>query len=150
MGTKAIVEKLQGINALVTGVRSAPVEMPGMLTTELLPCALTYPWRGPHSVPFYSGRRTDRLYLIRLYVRPIGQGEGVDEGFQECLPFLDRFADEYSEPGNIAPSDETWQELSLVEDGGVRADMTLHGAEVGQRYWGIEVVVEVKEKKAVS
>jgi len=149
MGMKAVIKKLQGINALIEGVRSAPTEMPGALNTESLPCALTYPWRAPHSVPFYGGRRTDRQYVVRLYVQPIGQGEGVDEGFQACLPFLDRFADEYHDPANIGPSDGTWQELDLVTDSGVRADLTLHGSGEGQLYWGIEFTVEIKEKKSV-
>jgi len=148
MTEKAIIAKLQGINALVAGVRSAPTEMPGALTTEVLPCALTYPGPAEHSVPWYSGRRTDRDYWVRLYVRPIGQGEGVDEGFQDCLPFLDRFPDEYHDPATIAVADETWQELDLVADGGVRADLTLHGAPGGQTYWGIIFRVRIKVKQA--
>jgi hypothetical protein len=101
MTAKTIIAKLQGINALVAGVRSAPTEMPGALTSEMLPCALTYPGEAGHSVPFYAGRRTERGYIVRFYVKPIGQGEGVDEGFQECLPFLDRFAETYHTPANI-------------------------------------------------
>ena len=150
MSAKTIVAKLQGINALVTGVRSAPTEMPGQLRTEMLPCVLVYPLAAMHTVPFYAGRRTEREYLVRVYVAPIGQGEGVDGGFQECLPFLDRFADEYHEAANIAVSTEEWQELTLVEDTGVRADMTLHGSGQGQLYWGVEFTVGIKEKKSVS
>jgi hypothetical protein len=150
MTAKTIVAKLQGINALVEGVRSAPTEMPGQLLTEMLPCVLVYPLGATHAVPFYAGRRTEREYLVRVYVAPIGQGEGVDGGYQECLPFLDRFADEYHTADNIAVSTAEWQELTLVEDTGVRADMTLHGSGQGQVYWGVEFTVEIKEKKSVT
>lgn len=146
---KERIIKLQGINALIAGVRSAPPEMPGALTSEMLPCALTYPGPGTHSVPFYSGRRTDRIYVVRLYVQPVGQGEGVDAGFQVCLPFLDSFPDEYHTTTIIAPADETWQELDCENDTGVRADLTLHGAPGGQTYWGIVFSVRIKVKAAV-
>ena len=149
MGAKAIIAKLQETNRGISGVRTAPDEMPGALTSEMLPCALSYPWEAGHSVPFYSGRKTQRRYLVRLYVREVGQGRGVDEGFQECLPFLDRFADKYHDPAVIAPSDEAWVEATFEEDFGIRADLTLHGATGGQAYWGVVFVVGVKEKRSV-
>lgn len=150
MDVGAIVSKFQELHLEIEGVVSAPTEMPGALVTEMLPCVLVYPGPAEHAVPFYAGRKEMRDWLVRLYVWPIGQGQGVDEGYQRCLPFLDRFQNKYHRPGNLAPADGMWQELRSLEDGGVRADLTLHGSGVGQVYWGLEFTVGVKIKEVLE
>lgn len=150
MDESAIIAKLQGIHLGIDGVRAAPTSMPAALTTEMLPCTIVYPGAASHTTPYRGGRRENREYLVRLYVSPVVQGEGVEAGYQACLPFFDRFADKYHTDSVMVPSDQQWTLLSLVRDSGIRADLTLHGTPGTQPYWGVTFMVQIKVKEGVS
>ena len=143
MSASDVASALQTINATITGITTAPTEMPGHLDTAQLPCALAYPGPAEHSDASYTHLRSDRTWLIRVYVKPLGQGRGVDEGYQECLPFLHYFATEYITQEHT--SNTAWECLHYTGDNGVRADMTLHNADTGEYYWGVEFTVLVTQ-----
>lgn len=146
MDVSAVLVKLQGLHAGISGVTSAPTEMPGAINTADLPLVLSYPGQGKHNKPWDTGKRVDRNFVVRLYVKPLGQGAGVDEGFQECLPFFDRFSDVYQAITNRIVDDRTWHEMIIETDSGVLATMRLHGASAGQEYWGITFNLRIWKK----
>jgi len=140
MGAGDVVDALQTIHGAVTGVTTAPTAMPGHLNPGDLPMSLTYPGPAEHIGISFDYQSTERIYLHRLYVAPIGAGEGVDEGYQKCLPFLQRCRDAYAENRSKAMH---WYKLQVINDSGIRADMTLHNAPTGEYYWGIEWQVQI-------
>ena len=149
MNTNAIFEQLQKLHGLIDGVRTAPTIYPGDLQTDDLPCVLVYPLEAEHIVPWHQGWRQDREWLVRIYVMPIVQGEGTNEGIEACRPFIDRFAELYFRPSIIAIATGEWRELELISDSGIRADLQLHG--VGEQlYWGIEFRLIIKTKEPVT
>ena len=141
---ESIEEALQTINESIDGVKTAPIKMPGVIDSVNLPMALSYPGPGEHEGRSFSDLTTARIWTIRLYVSPIGAGRGVDEGYHNTLPFLERFRDEYSSQEHQAS--DHWCSLEAVGDSGVLADMTLHNAPTEEYYWGIEVRVRVLTK----
>ena len=146
MDVSAVIIKLQGLHAAITGITTAPTAMPGALNTADLPCVLVYPGEAKHEKAWDTGKREDRTFLVLVYVKPIGQGQGVDEGFQECLPFFERFSDVYQAKTNRIVDDRTWHEMVVEWDSGVRANLTLHGSPGGQAHWGIEWRLRIWKK----
>jgi len=135
-------EALQAINATIDGVKSAPTECPGYLNTSELP--LVWSWCGPaeHETVSFQHLGTVRTWWVRLYVKPLGLGRGVDQGYQECLPFLSRFQQEYATQEHTANS--AWDCLRYVGDSGV-AIRTLHDAPTEELYWTVEFTVQIQE-----
>ena len=131
--------KLQEIHATIDGVRSAPKRMPDTIHESWLPCVVTYPGPAQHGLAARDRRREDREYVVRLYVRPFTLGKDTDQGFSECVPFLDRFVDKYMDDSVVVPSTGEWEELRFEAgqgDGGVGI-IPLHGVRNGPQYWGI-------------
>lgn len=141
MSASDIAAALQTINASIEGVATAPTEMPGYLNSAGLPAAISYPATAEHTDVSVNHLQSVRQWLVRLYVKPLGAGRGVDEGYQECLPFLQHFATEYITQEHT--SNSAWDCLHYVGDSGVLATMTLHGAATAEYYWGIEFTVTV-------
>jgi len=140
MAASDVLEALQAINADIEGVKSALLWMPGFNDSVRLPMTLCYPGPAEHSDASMRHLRTDRTWGIRLYVRPIGTGRGIDEGFQDCLPFLARFYTEYITQEHTA--NDAWDCLHYVGDSGVIL-MKMHGNEaLTEQYWGIEFTVK--------
>jgi len=150
MGTTDIISALQTINAAITGVTTAPTAMPGTLTNADLPCCLVYPGPGEHAPESMAHLATRRQWLMRLYIKNIRQGAGVDEGYQAALPFLERFRDEYADQIHTAQASDYWRCLEYIGDSGIII-MTLHGvppADQTPMYWGIEFTVRLTEYTA--
>ena len=139
MGAGDVVDALQTIHGAVTGVTTAPTAMPAALNPGDLPMTLTYPGPAEHIELSFHHQGTERIYLVWLYVKPIGQGEGVDEGYQKCLPFLQRFRDAYAENREATAN---WKKLRLIADSGVEL-LTLRQAPTGELYWGIIFQVQI-------
>jgi hypothetical protein len=137
-----IEKDLQAVNAGIAGVKTAPIAMPGSLEAVQLPMALSYPGPGENAGRSFSDLATSRIWTVRVYVKEILMGSGVDEGYHNTLPFLERFRDEYSYQEH--QSNGHWCSLEAIGDSGVLADMTLHNAPVdGPFYWGIEFRVRI-------
>ena len=141
MATNDVLSSLQTVNATITGVTSAPTDFPAVLNSSDLPMALSYPEAAEYGRYAREGLSESRSWFVRLYVQPISQGRGVDEGFGNSVVFIDRFRDEWEKTTNQQGGD-WWSEVELVSDSGVRADMRLHN--VGETlYWGIEFALRV-------
>lgn len=100
MSVTGTLTQLRSIALASSGIVSAPADLPGVLNTVNLPCAIIRP--GPaqwneHAQGLY---RQIRTYAIEVYVAPTGQGAGIDQGFQACLAPLNAlgrtFLDNYS------------------------------------------------------
>ena len=146
MSTSTIQARLQAINATITGVESAPTEMPGSINKSDLPLALSYPEEADHRTRSVKTTGPVRHWVIRVYVRPIGTGVVVDEGFSEVYPLLDALRTEYAKVANQGAT-TYWDDLELERDDGVDV-LTLHDAQPMQgstlpRYWGTRVHLQI-------
>ena len=133
---KDILDAVQGINAGISRVRSAPTTFPSRMDESLLPCALTYVGPGTHETASYNHLQSERVYIVRLYVAEINTGS-INSNFEACLPFLALFRNEYTTQER-ADSDD-WARFAFLGDSGVLSDMPLHGNRFAEHhYWGIE------------
>lgn len=142
MSATDIESGLQTINAGVTGVKSAPTQMPGYLDSVMLPCALSYP--GPSEPIRRSFAQSDewREWITRLYGASVGSGRAYDEGYHDTLAFLARFRNEYiTQQGE---SNANWCQFEYQGDNGV-VMMGLHGSNTEPLFWVIEFTIRIKE-----
>lgn len=128
-----------------SGIVSAPTAMPTALNAAELPCAIVIP--GPcrwneHAIGLY---RQERTYYVNVFVLPVAQGQGVDEGFQKALPILHALGytllqnPDLNDTVDRIGSDDG---RTSFTDGGIRGDMGFAGTE----YHGFQVVLPVIEK----
>ena len=139
MSVTAIYEKLCSVNLGSSGILTAPTAIPTALNESELPCAITIP--GPaewneHAVGFH---RQVRTYIIRVYVKPVALGKGVDEGYQACLAPLNALGLKYLDDLSLG---------NTVDE--IRQPFTDSGIQVleyaGVAYHGFEFKLEVTEK----
>ena len=141
---KDVLDAVQTINAGIDRVRSAPTTMPDRLDESLLPCALTYVGVGSHNSISFGTRRSQRIYIVRLYVVEVNTGT-VNANFEACLPFLALFRNEYATWEHQHSSN--WLSFEYLEDSGVISDMPLHGNRFAEHhYWGIEFTLEIAKE----
>ena len=95
MSVLTVYNALQAMHATITGVVKAPTAMPASLNTADMPIVITQPAGGTFSQPASGLTKHDMEWVTWLFVKPIARGEGIDEGFQEALPFYDRFGAKY-------------------------------------------------------
>lgn len=128
-----------------SGINTAPTAMPMALNAADLPCAIVIP--GPakwneHAVGLY---RQDRTYLVNVYVLPVAQGQGVDEGFQKCLPIMQALGytllTNFDLSGAVDRIGDKDGRTSFT-DGGIRGDMTFGDV----TYHGFQLVLPIIEK----
>ena len=81
--------------------------------------------------------------MVRVFVKPVSEGRGVDEGFQATLPIMQALAHTYMDNAtldntvdHIGSADRTW-----VQDGGIQV---LEFA--GVAYHGFELKIPIVEK----
>jgi hypothetical protein len=141
MSVQSTYEKIQTLNRAITGIVTAPTAMPTSLNAAALPCALTIPGPAQWDTQAIGLPRQLRTYAIRVYVLPISQGAGVDEGFQKVLPILQAFGNYYlSQPGQTLGG--TVDHIDSIADSGVKGDLTFGGV----AYHGFEFTLSVTEK----
>lgn len=133
MTALTVASALQTINATITGITSAPTAMPAHLNPPDLPMVLMYPGPAEHTDMSMRHLRSDRLWYGWVFVKKVGSGRGVDEGYQDALAFLSRFYTKYITQEHT--DNAAWNCLRYVRDQGIRADFGLH--ETGaDNYWG--------------
>ncbi len=139
MTVLSMVTTIQSIVADSSGIRSAPTEMPTSLNDSGLPCALTFPGAGTWAPHVVGAKRHDREYVIRVYVKPVSQGRGIDEGYQNVLPIMDAlgrtFLNDLSLGGTI-------DHLSEIRCSGIMGDLQF----AGTPYHGFELRLIAAEK----
>lgn len=136
----AVTTALQAINATIDGIKKTPTDCPGYINTSEMP--LVFAWCGPadHNTSSFQHLTTARTWWVRIYVKPLGQGRGVDQGYQEAMVFLPLLRQEYATQEHT--SNTAWDCLRVVGDSGV-AIRTLHDAPTDELYWTVEIQLEI-------
>jgi len=140
------IAAIQTKNAGVTGIKSAPTAMPSALNTTLLPIALVWPSEARWNLAAMGLRRQEREYIVRVYVKPIGQGmAGPDDGYQECVTLLEAVGQAYL--GDITLGSANIDTMLEMNDSGVSGG----GFELtwgGTAYWGFVYRLRIVEKSS--
>ena len=134
--------KIQSLVAASSGITSAPTVMPTALNDVDLPCSLCFPGAATLQLQAAGLHRSDRLYTLRVFVKPVAQGAGVDEGFQEVLPIIQALGLAFNQNVGL---DNTVDHISELRDSGVRGDMEYAGI----AYHGFEMSFSVTEKTII-
>lgn len=137
---QTIIEAIQAVNATIAGVKTAPTAMPASLNAADLPCALVFVGDFIGTQQAIGMSRCNETFLVRVYVRPIAQGQGIDQGYQEMLVLLQAFIDKY----------HTQQQGGMfgdkVENIGDFSGSAMPLMFAGTLYHGFEIRLEVVEK----
>lgn len=145
MTIASVITAIQGVNAGIAGVASAPTTIPGRLNTASLPMALVFVGPGaPERVSDFSLHF--RTFYVRFYVKPVAQDVKPDEGYREAYTLLQEVLEEYL-------SDITFGNAVQHAGRGARYDPPTfedNGIQVleyaGVYYHGFEIVVTTKEQ----
>jgi hypothetical protein len=139
MSISTVITALQAKNAAITGITSAPTAMPAALNTAAMPIALVFPGVAQWSSAAIGLNEVVRTYIVRVYVEPVGQGQGVDEGFQAAAPIMDAIGTAYLADPTLGGAITHFNSIS---------DMGLDGVLMfaGNTYRGFEFQVSVTSK----
>lgn len=143
MSITTIQAQFQTILATVTGIKTAPAEMPATLNNADLPLAWTTPRAGSWSVEYVGGKKQIRIYEIAVYVSPLGLDRLYEGGFSETLPILQAVGDALLDDPTLGDVVDT---LQLKEN-----ELTDRGWEIltflatGAKYHGFRMNVLAKE-----
>lgn len=144
MTVATTIAALQTIHLTITGVNSAPTTMPSNLDQVKKPTVLVFPAEATWNMAAIDLRRQERVYEVRCYVQPVGQGlTGVDDGYQKTVTLLERFGQKYLTDITLGGSVDTMRALA---DSGVRGGEGLVWADVG--WWGFVYRITVVEKSS--
>ena len=143
MSVSATVSALQTLHATISGIKSAPTNMPASLNTADLPIALTWPAEATWQLAAMGLKRQERTYIVRVYVRPVGQNmPGPDKGYDDCVALLEAFGQAYQTNLTLAGAVD---HISAVSDSGPLGG----GAQLmwgDTPYWGFVYRVTCIEK----
>jgi hypothetical protein len=139
------ITAIQGVNAGITGIKTAPTTIPGKLNTADLPMMLCFVGPGePERVSDFSLHF--RTFYIRCYVKPITQDVYPDAGYSEAYGLLQSVIEEYL-------SDITFGGAVQHMGRGARYNpptMEDNGIQVlnyaGTDYHGFEITITTKEQ----
>ena len=126
--------ELRAVVALTTSIRSLPTVFPTQLNDVDLPLALIIPGPGQewneHSLRLYRSLRT---YIVRIYVKPVAQGLGIDEGATMVLPIIDSVGSYLVRNPTLNNSVDHIGQQGEFSDGGLAVlmygDVPYHGVE---------------------
>ncbi len=97
MAVSTVIAALQARHALLMGVTSAPTAMPASLASSMLPIAVVIPGEAEWTKKTMGRPAVQtRTYHVRVYVAPVAQGQGLDEGFSAATALLETFGDSYA------------------------------------------------------
>ena len=151
MTVSATIAGIQGINADITGVKTAPTAtMPSQLTTAALPLAICIPGPAEWMNEAANFGFQFRTYFVRVYVKPVARDIPADGGFQEAVTLIQRFGDTYLEDttfGGVVNTVRLEGPPAPIMDGGVRGDMTWGSDPNQTNYWGFEFTIITKESE---
>jgi hypothetical protein len=144
VSVSAVKERLAVIQRQVSGVARAFAHAPASLPPGDLPAFLNFTAAGTPDWSALGARygQENRLYIMRLFVAPLGQGiDGEKERL--CEPFLESVRDTFAgAPGfglDSLDSQLPWVEAVFLGDQGV--SKLIHG---GDEFIGIEFRAQVK------
>ena len=104
MSVASVISDLQTRHAAITGITTASTTMPASLNTASLPIVLVFPGEARHNPRRLSDTESYRTYLVRCYVAPVAQGQGIDESWQDVITLLDRFVTSYAQSHAVGTS----------------------------------------------
>lgn len=146
-------QALQTLNDSIVGIKAAPFAYPGSLNTADMPIAISWPAEGTATGTFGSNI-SQRIYTINVYVMPTQQGQGIDQGWQDCMTLLQRFVDKYRDSDSVMLVTGTYQSSirsgtdAPIEDAGIQLlayPPPATGLEGYPHYFGFQLRVMVKE-----
>jgi hypothetical protein len=145
MSVATTLAALQAIHLTITGVNSAPTNMPSTLEQVKRPTALVWPMEATWNLQAIDLRRQSRVYVVRCYVQPVAQGlTGIDAGYDACVTLLERFGRKYLDDITLGGVVDT---ITAISDRGVSGGgYDLMWAQVP--WWGFEYRLTVVEKSA--
>lgn len=151
MSVEATVTALQALHSTVTGVKRAPslADYPDAINTTDLPLVLTWPGKGQWLALNQGYRRQDRVYLVEVYLRPAGQGNGLGGAAQLGAQLLQRLGELYLAAESVQLVNTPPYQATLkpdgahIEDSGIGETMLVYGK---QTFYGFVVQVGVYEK----
>jgi hypothetical protein len=154
MSVRATIDLIQTANRQIAGTRTVPTfaQYPLTADTVRLPMVLTWPDQATWTRQQFGGKkREDRVYVIMVFVQPIGQGE-MPARSAEAVVLLDAFRDFWlSLDGNgyptaladMSPQVTVMWDGEYPQDSGVGALPPLKVG--GTQYTGFEIRLKVRE-----
>ncbi len=128
MSVPTTVDALQRVHASITGVKSAPLIIPGSVNSADLPLVLVRPAEAEWSAQAIGLPRQDRWYEVFCLVAPVASGRSPDSGVRAALPLLQAFGEGYMSDVTISGAVDHVRE---IRDGGIEsltfAGVSYHG-----------------------
>ncbi len=140
MTISTTMTKLISVTAASSGITTAPSVLPPVLNSVDLPCAIIRPGSAQWNEHADGLYRQVRTYEITVYVKPVAQGKGIDEGVQACLAPMQALGRAFLDNPTL---DHT---VDIVRqpfaDTGVRSDLDY----AGTPYHGFQFELDITEK----
>lgn len=136
----------QALNATIAGMRSAPAVYPPSLPASDLPLALSAVGPGVVDWESHAGDyiRDGFTLIVTVYVAPLGQGMGVDEGMRKAITLLDATLAKWRTAGALSNGAEVDIDRPGIRHSGVRND--LQYSEPDTYYRGFRLEIPVYER----
>jgi hypothetical protein len=133
------------LHGAISGVSDAPAGVLASLQSAHLPLVQTIPGEAVWNLHATALRRQSRVYLVRVYVAPVAQGRGLDEGWSKCVPLLEAFGNAYVANPNLSGAVDQigWSDTPITDSG---ITVLEHN---GTYYHGFEYRVPVIEKVSI-
>lgn len=132
MSVLSMYTKIQTMVSQTTSAITAPSAMPTQLNTAHMPIALTFPAEADWELQAISYKRQNRTFKIRVYVKPVALGKGVDEGYQAVMPVLQAVGNKFLSSSGLS-LENTVDHIDSIRDTGVGVlafgETTYHGFE---------------------
>ena len=141
-----VATTLAAFNTLHDSISGVSVAIaPPSVPSVRLPVAVTIPAESEWNMHASALRRQARAYLVRVYVAPVSQGRGNDEGWTKCVALLEAFGQAYMANRTLSGAvDQIGADDTRITDSGI---VILEHA--GTLYHGFEYRVSVIEKVSV-
>jgi hypothetical protein len=141
MSVNTVLEAFQAVHRAVGGVKRAPdpKALPRSLNDDDLPFVLCIPGPAEWNEQAVGYPRQNREIIVRVFVKPVMQGEDIGPALQVVTRLMQAFGAAYL--ADVTLGDEIDHLVQPFSDGGLEA---LEYA--GNLYHGFEFRVEATEK----
>lgn len=135
---------LSTLSLTVTGIRSAPTDMPAVLNNADLPIMLWWPGAAQWTEETYGQKKQLRTYMGRCFVAPLGLDRPIKGGFLEGLSIIQAMGEALLADPTLGDTVDTVEagETPITDKGmGI-----VHFPYDGTVYHGFEVQLVIKER----
>lgn len=115
-----VATTLAALNSLHDAISGVSVSIaPPSVPSVRLPVAVTVPVDGIWNLHASALRRQERVYEVRVYVAPVSQGRGNDEGWTRCVALLEAFGQAYIAAPTLSGAVDQigWDENRITDSG---------------------------------